>query len=368
MSLYLGDVVRAGSLPHLWRTWWLGDLVGCLIVVPLVIAWVPLPKPLLARERAVEAGLLLVMLVTLGTVSALAAGPLNGLVVPALIWAALRFGRRGVTLAVAVGAGFTVWGAVHYLGGFHLESLDRTLLETQLYLSLSTLSVLALAALASERDEMARSARESRERIVRAADEERRRIERNVHDGAQQRLVALSAHLSLAAIQARTKPTESAALFESAQAELQVAIDELRELVHGMRPQALRQYGLSRAIELLAARSASHIELVELPEVRLDETAEVTAYYVVVEAITNAERYAFASVIQVRAWLDSTTLRIEIADDGIGGAVIQDDLGLQGLQDRIEATGGTFAVDSGAGSGTKISAAIPHATRARTPA
>jgi signal transduction histidine kinase len=192
-----------------------------------------------------------------------------------------------------------------------------------------------------------------------AADEERRRLERDLHDGAQQHLVALAAHLGLAASRAREEPGTAAASFESAQADLLVAIDELREFVHGIHPTALRQFGLSRAIEIVAARSATPVQLFELPDVRLDETAEATAYYIVLEAVTNAQRYAKASAVNVRAHVNDSSLMLEVEDDGVGGAVERSDLGLQGLRDRVEATGGTFSVHSALGHGTRIEVRIP---------
>jgi signal transduction histidine kinase len=216
-----------------------------------------------------------------------------------------------------------------------------------------------VAALASEREALSRSVEASRKRIVMAADEERRRLERDLHDGAQQRLVALAAHLGLAAGRAREKPATAAASFESAQAELLVAIDELREFVHGIHPTALRRFGLARAVEIVAARSATPVEIIELPDVRLDETAEATAYYIVLEAVTNAQRYANASTVSVRAHIVNSSLAVEIEDDGVGGAVERSDLGLQGLRDRVEATGGRFTVHSAPGQGTRIEARIP---------
>jgi signal transduction histidine kinase len=389
LSLVLGHVIPVSSSWHVWRTWWLGDLCGALLVVPLAAAWLPLrrrrrphprigefalsliallpvasawmPLPRRSRrhDRLGEFALMLTTLIVLSTVAAVGGRPVSYLAFPALIWAAVRFGPRGATLAIAVGAAFTIWATTHYLGPFHVESISRELLDTQLYLVVSTLSTLALAALAQDRESLVGSVRASRTRIVAAADEERRRIERNVHDGAQQRLVVLAAHLGRSARAAKDDPGGAAASFESAQAELQVAIDELRELVHGIRPPALRRFGLARAVELAAARSATPVHLLALPEERLNETAEATAYYIVLEALTNAQRYAHASTIRVGARLSSRALLLDIEDDGVGGAVEQDELGLQGLRDRVEAIGGRFAIVSELGTGTHISAEIP---------
>ncbi|MBV8713223.1 MAG: histidine kinase, partial [Solirubrobacterales bacterium] len=201
--------------------------------------------------------------------------------------------------------------------------------------------------------------RASRTRIVMAADEERRRVERNLHDGAQGRLVALAAQLSLAADEARTWPGGAAASLDTAREEVLSSIDELRDLVHGIHPVSLRRFGLARAVEELAARSSMPIERVELPGVRLDETAEVTAYYVVLEALTNAGRHANAGRVTVRARLEGGILALEVRDDGVGGAIELGERGLQGLRDRVEATGGTFSVESLSERGTRVAAMIP---------
>ena len=359
VSLILGGVVMRDSFPHLWRTWWLGDFCGALLVFSLALAWIPLPRRPWFQGHVAETTLLLAVLVGLGFITIHAGRPLSYLAFPALIWAALRYGPRGATLAMTITAVFTIWGTTHYHGPFAFHPLSHGVLETQLFLLVTSLSALSVAALASEREALSRSVQASRKRIVMAADEERRRLERDLHDGAQQRLVALAAHLGLAAGRARGEPATAAASFESAQAELLVAIDELREFVHGIHPSALRRFGLARAVEIVAARSATPVEITELPHVRLDETAEATAYYIVLEAVTNAQRYANASTVKVRARMDDSSLAVEVEDDGVGGAVERSDLGLQGLRDRVEATGGTFVVHSEHGHGTRIDARIP---------
>jgi signal transduction histidine kinase len=143
---------------------------------------------------------------------------------------------------------------------------------------------------------------------------------------------------------------------------LESAIEELRDLVHGIHPPALRRFGLSRAVEVAAARSATPVHLVELPELRVDEVAETSAYFVILEALNNAQRYARASVIHVSVRHRGGHLRLDVSDDGVGGAVEHDELGLQGLRDRVEAIGGTFLLDSASGAGTRILAEIPART------
>ncbi len=359
VSLWLGDVIPAGMLTHVWRTWWLGDFCGAVIVLPLALAWFPPPPRSWLMAHALETALALIAVFALSYVALHGGHHLSYLAFPALVWAAVRLGPRGATLAVTVSAGVMIWGTTHYLGPFAVHSINNSLLEIQLYLAVTAMSALVLAALAAEREALAESMRASRARLVVAADAERRRVERDLHDGAQGRLVALAARLSLAADDARTSPVGAAASLESAQAEVLNAIDELRDLVHGIHPAALHRFGLARAIEDLAARSTVPIELIELPEVRLDDTAEATAYYVVLESMTNAHRHARASRVAVRARLRGGTLAVDVQDDGVGGALELREGGLQGLRDRVEATGGRFSVESLRDRGTHVAVEIP---------
>jgi signal transduction histidine kinase len=358
-SLRLGDVVSAHSLPSVWRTWWLGDFCGAALVLPLALAWLPFPRRRWRRREILEGIVVLALVYALSMVAVRGGHHLSYLAFPALIWAGLRFGPRGATVAISISAAVMIWGTTHYLGPFAVGSINESLLEIQIYLAVTTVSALAVAALAREREVLAARVRASRTRIVVAADEERRRLERDLHDGAQQRLVALAVKLGLASEQARAAPNGAAATFEAARTEVMKAVDEIREIVHGIHPAPLRQFGLARAVEEVAARSATPIVLIELPQVRLDETAEATAYYVILEAVTNAQRYARASNISVRARVAGSLLTLEVRDDGIGGAVERDALGIQGLRDRVEATGGQFGVQSEPGRGTKIFARIP---------
>jgi signal transduction histidine kinase len=358
LSLLLGGVINSGAVPNVWRTWWLGDSSGALIVVPLAIAWYGTSVHNLWRDRKLEAVAILAAVAGLSELGLQTNRPLAYLVFPALIWAALRFGQRGATLAVAVAAGFTVWETVHYEGPFVFHSIAHSVLSTQLYLAVASMSTLCLAAVVSERERFAERLAASRARLVVASTTERKRLEHNLHDGAQQRLTALYVRLGSAAEQAAQAPANTPDLFKNAQKELSLAIDELRELAHGIDPPVLTALGLAEAIRHLAARSPVPVHLLALPSGRVDDAAQSTAYYVVAEGLTNAQKYAQASSISVRASLAGRLLYVEVADDGMGGADESAGAGLQGLRDRVEAIGGTFEVES-TDRGTRIAAAIP---------
>jgi signal transduction histidine kinase len=362
LSLWLGNVIGS-SAPRVWRTWFLGDFSGALIVVPLALAWFRRSSPVWLRGRLQEGSLLLVAVTVLSVAGLDTGRPLSYIVFPALIWAALRFGPRGATVAIAVVAGFTIWGTTHFEGAFMFHSITRQVLSTQLYIAVAAVSTLTLAAVVCERRALAARLRASRARLIGAADTERRRLERNLHDGAQQRLVALAAHLSLGAMEAREQPSRAGALFESAEAELQLAINELRTLAQGIRPPVLSRFGLARAIQSIADTSSIPVEVVDAPATRLDDGVESTAYFITAEAIANAQKYAHASQISVGFKSSPETLAVEVVDDGVGGAVERPGLGLEGLRDRVEGLGGALEIESPVGHGTRIYAAIPTTLR-----
>jgi signal transduction histidine kinase len=360
LSLLLGGVVQVDAVGRVWRTWWLGDASGALIVLPLALAWAQ--PPWRWTRRTFELVAVLVVIAGLSDLALRYSEPLTYLVFPPLMWAALRLGARGTSLAVAVAAGFAIWETTRQVGPFAYESITDSVLATQLYLAVSALSTLCVAAAVAEREAFALRLTASRARIVGAAAAERRRIEQNLHDGAQQRLAALVVRLNLAADNARGVRGAPASVLDAAGEDASAAIDELREIAHGIHPSVLADLGLAHALRAVAARSTIPVRLVEMPAARVDGTAEITAYYVVLEAIANASKHAAASSIEVRAGTGRGTLRIEIADDGRGGASEGDGTGLQGLRDRVEAIGGSFALESADGRGTRIVAVLPAAS------
>jgi PAS domain S-box-containing protein len=203
----------------------------------------------------------------------------------------------------------------------------------------------------------------SRARIVTAGDVERRRLERNLHDGAQQRLVTLALSLRAALEKLESDPAATRAALVEARDELALALEELRELARGLHPAVLSDRGLRAAVEALADRAPVPVEITDIPDERLPEPVEAAAYYLIAEALTNVAKYASASKVRVGVALTDANVVVEVSDDGVGGADPGGGSGLRGLADRVEALGGSFEVVSAAGSGTSLRAEIPDRPR-----
>jgi signal transduction histidine kinase len=237
---------------------------------------------------------------------------------------------------------------------------DPSLLEDEAFVDAAAAAArLALvnASLQAELRANLAEVRASRARIVAAADAERRRVERNLHDGAQQRLVTLALQLRLLEERVRADP-ELDRLVEESLTELGVALAELRELAQGLHPSVLTDHGLAPALEELAERAPLPVT-VDAPPERYASAVEATAYYVAAEALTNVAKYAGASSARVLVARENGSLRIEVADDGVGGADPAHGSGLRGLADRVAALDGRLEVTSASGSGTRILASLP---------
>jgi signal transduction histidine kinase len=199
----------------------------------------------------------------------------------------------------------------------------------------------------------------SRARLVEVGDAERRRLERNLHDGAQQRLVSVSLELNLVAAKLESDPEIARQVLTEAQEELARGLTDLRELARGIHPAVLTERGLGPALDALLTRAPIPVEITELPEGRLPAHVEAAAYYVVAEAITNVGKYAHASGARVSISRANGAATISVTDDGVGGADPARGSGLRGLAARVEALNGRLDVDSAPDRGTRITAEIP---------
>jgi signal transduction histidine kinase len=266
-----------------------------------------------------------------------------------------EFGVRSVVGAPVYVAG-RLWGAVMATS----EVAHAFPADTEARIGSFAELVTAALANVDAREQLAAS----RARIVEAGDAARRRIERDLHDGAQQRLVALA--LNLRRVESNLEPN-SAANRELAVArdELDAALEDLRELARGIHPSVLTDQGLEAALDAVAGRSSTPIELDVGTCPDLPASVQTTAYFVVLEALTNASKHARADRIDVRVANEGGHTLIEVRDDGRGGVDPAQGSGLSGLADRVSALGGTLEIDSPAGAGTTIRARIPDATPAQ---
>jgi signal transduction histidine kinase len=262
-----------------------------------------------------------------------------------------RTGYRSTAAAPIVVAG-TLWGAVAIASEDPLPPDS----ETRLW-AFCELASLAVASAQARADLIA-----SRARLVKAGDEQRRRLERNLHDGAQQRFVSTLIKLRLARARLDAQPEAAAALLDEVSHDLDMGLAELREIARGLHPAILGDRGLRYAIEALAAGITIPVTI-EVADERLAEDVEATAYYIVSEAMTNVAKHAGAGHARVSVRREDGLLRCEVSDDGRGGADASSGTGILGLRDRAEAAGGTLSVVSPPGRGTVVTAALPVTER-----
>jgi PAS domain S-box-containing protein len=258
-----------------------------------------------------------------------------------------RIGYRSTAAAPIVVAG-SLWGAVAIASEDPLPPESETRLG-----GFCELVSLAVASAQARADLIA-----SRARLVRAGDEQRRKLERNLHDGAQQRFVSVVLKLRMAQARLRTDPEAAADLLGEVSRELDTGLEELREIARGLHPAVLGDHGLRRAVEALTARVPIPVGI-DIPDERLPDDVEATAYYIVAEALTNVVKHAAATHAEVSIRREGSILRCEVGDDGRGGADASSGTGILGLRDRAEAAGGTLWLTSPAGGGTTLTAALP---------
>ncbi|MBV9336339.1 MAG: sensor histidine kinase [Solirubrobacterales bacterium] len=366
-SLKLGGVIPTGQVGTVWRTWFLGDLSGALVFAPLLLCWLGARFGAVTRRQALEGAVIATLIVVIALLPSQRDVPY--IVFPLLIWAALRGGPRGAAGAVALVTTLTVYNTAHHEGPFIRATITQSLLATQLFVAVAVVTSLVLGAVIEERHaalealrENERRLRESRARIVKAGDAARRRLERNLHDGAQQRLVSLALTLRLARLQLQKNPAETGHLLTEASDELQSAIDELRELARGIHPAVLTDRGLGPALEVLADHAHLPVELSAHIPTRLPSTVEAVVYYVAAEGLTNIAKYAQATAATVRLEANNKNVVLSVGDNGAGGADPNHGTGLRGLADRVEALGGRLELHSPPGHGTLLTASIPCRT------
>jgi signal transduction histidine kinase len=282
-------------------------------------------------------------------------GALDGLYIPVILFLAAKWNvAMGVFASIMGALGFSYFHVepIHHFSGLTSEAVAfAAVVAGAMYVHVA--SVRARTAEELRRQEVA-----ARARVVAAADDERRRVVRDLHDGAQQRLAATGMTLRAALTNFDSADPSARELVEEALEQAQQANAELRELAHGILPPVLTRGGLRAGVKAILSRMTLPVTA-DIPEQRFAPAVESTAYFVISEALTNVIKHAQARRVSVIAAVRDGNLQVDVVDDGIGGANATASHGLVGLQDRVSAIGGQLTVRSPAGKGTRISALLP---------
>jgi signal transduction histidine kinase len=365
LALWAGEIIEQSDITVFWRSWWLGDVSGGLVLLPLALAWWRRPAPAW-RGRGWEGVLMMAAVVTLSAIALSADQPLTYIVFPAFIWAALRFGPQGATLAVAVAVVIAVWATSNELGPFVEHVPTDSALNLQLYITFAALTTLCLAAIVSERRRVGIDLAESRSRIAEAGAEERHRLERELHDSAQNRLIALQMHLSVARERSAQTSPELAATLDRLLDDALAVGDELRRIGQGISPPLLATLGLAAALTAEATHSAISVR-VSADEVGFSEPeVELAVYLCCLELIQNAAKHAGpGATMTIRLGRDAERLSFSVHDTGRGfdQRATAWGPGLTGIADRIHAVGGRLEIVAEPGVGTTATGVVPWPPR-----
>jgi signal transduction histidine kinase len=371
LARWAGGAIEVSEMGVFWRSWWLGGVAGGLVVVPLALAGAHARAPVWRGRHAGEGALMLAAVAGLSVIALNAEQPLTYMVFPAFIWAALRFGPQGATLAVAVAAVIAVLATSHQAGFFVELSPTDSALNLQLYITFAALTTLCLAAIVSERRRGAVELAESQRREGERAALERQRIARDLHDSVSQSLFSTTLHVRTAQ-RALTRegldPTGPVGEELSEIGQLtRGALAEMRSLIFELRPDVLAEEGLvaalTRQAAALSAREGLVIE-VDGPGERLPLGPEVEEqlYRLGQEALANVVKHARASSATIRIAAEDDAVLIEVSDDGRGfdpAAVGREHFGLRSMRGRIADLKGRLEVTSALGRGTVLRVEVP---------
>jgi signal transduction histidine kinase len=373
VSLRAGGVIGSSDLPSFWRSWFLADASGALVTIPLVLAWAGRPVAVRIGPSVWEGAAVIAAVVALSAIALSGEPPLTYLVFPPLIWAALRLGQRGATLAVAVAAGMTVGITANEMGAFVSHSITEAVLATQLYLAVAAVTTICLAAIVAERERSAFELAEAQRREGRRASEERQRIARDLHDSVSQTLFTTALHLRTArrALRREGMNPDGGGARELTRVEqlIVTALSEMRALVFELRPGAVADDGLVIALTTHAAAVSAREEItiaVHGPDERLPlpPAAEAQSYRICQEALANIVKHAHATEAAIDVAVDDGNVVIEIRDDGRGFAPSGDrthGFGLRSMVARTSELGGRFEISSAPGHGTVVRVELPGA-------
>jgi signal transduction histidine kinase len=366
LALRAGDVLAGSDMADFWRSWWLGGVAGGLVVVPLALAWARPFAPVWRGRGALEGALMLAAVAALSAVALSAEQPLTYLVFPGLIWAALRFGPQGATLAVVVAVLVAVWATSNELGPFLEHSPSDSALNLQLYITFAALTTLCLAAIVSERRRAAEELSESRGRIAAARERERRRLEGELHDSAQNRIFALRVKLRLAQERTGEAAPELATQLGELVDEAGAVGDDLRRIARGLSPPMLATHGLAAALRVEGAKSAVRVDVIASDVGPSEPHIERAVYLCCLESIQNAAKHAGPdATVTVRLHCEEHELLFSVEDTGRGfdPRTATPGMGLASLRERADTVGGHVDVLTAPGRGTTVAGAVPWPAR-----
>jgi len=366
-ALRISDLIETSEMVVFWRTWWLGTLAGGLVVLPLAMAWavgwtVGWRTAAWRSGRLAEGVLMLASVAGLSVVALSVEQQVTYLVFPAFIWAALRFGPQGATLAVALSTGIAMAITAYDRGAFIERETDQSALNLQLYVLIASVSTLCLAAIVSERRRAEVELADSRARIVAAGARERRRLEAELHDSGQNRIVALLMRLGLARETAESAAPDLVPSLDLMIADAEAMTEELRRIAHGILPPVLASEGIAAALRAETVYSAIGVRVVDDGVGRSEQDVELAVYLCCLEAIQNAAKHAGRrAAATVTLQPVAGELRFTVHDTGAGfdTEAASPGAGLTNVRDRIETVGGRIEVVSALGRGTKVSGAVP---------
>jgi signal transduction histidine kinase len=364
VSMLAGGVIDGSEAPTFWRTWWLGDSAGALVVLPLALAWVPEAAAAWRRIRTWEGALMIVAAVGLGVLAFSINGPVTYMVFPALIWAAFRFGPAGATLSIAIAAGVAVGFTAHEAGPFSKQPIDLRTLSTQVYIVVTALTTLFLSAVVTERERSAAELAETERREEDRAMKERHRIARDLHDSVSQALFSTVLHTRTAqkALE-REGPIASGPLEHSLDSIGELtrgAQSEMRALIFELGHDAVEGglvAGLTRHASMLRTRHGLDIDVHGPERLALSSRAQTELFRIAREALANVVKHAGASKAWVHVEARPGRVLVEVRDDGSGfdpAARHPGHFGLESMQSRAAELGGVLTISSAPGACTVV--------------
>jgi signal transduction histidine kinase len=370
ISMVAGDVVDESDAAEFWRTWWLGDTSGGLVVLPLLLAWARDPMRAWRRIRTWEGAAVIGGVTALGVVAVSTEEPITYMVFPALIWAAFRFGPPGATLATAITAGVAIGVTAHDVGPFSQQTIDHRTLSTQLYIGVAAITTLFLSAVVSERERSSRALAEAHRTEGERAVEERRRIARDLHDSVSQALFSTVLHTRTAQkalVQEGATPSGRVARSLGAIADLTKTVqNEMRGLIFELRSEPVHDGLVATLTEHASTLRAPDGPTIDVrgpgPRHALSQRVESQLFAIAREALANVLKHADATTAQVRVDAVDGQVVVDVRDDGRGfdpSAGHPGHFGLESMHSRAAEIGGQLTIASAPGHGTVVRVQVP---------